>query len=62
MSPLDSVRVSGLLIAQESVTSTTVKWFIVALLIVAVLLTVLTVWYWKRKQTHRSYWPVLKCP
>ena len=53
MSPLDSVRVSGLLIAQESVTSTTVKWFIVALLTVAVLLTVLTVWYWKRTDPRR---------
>ena len=55
MSPLDSVRVSGLLIAQESVTSATVKWFIVALLTVALLLTVLTVWYWKRTDPrHRA--------
>ncbi len=48
MSPLDSFRVSGLFIAQESVTSTTVRWVILALLLVAALLSVLTVWYWKR--------------
>ncbi|MEZ5227905.1 MAG: hypothetical protein R2710_14900 [Acidimicrobiales bacterium] len=44
---------SGLLIAQESVTSTTVKWFIAALLLVAVLLTVLTVWYWRHTDPYR---------
>lgn len=48
MSPLDSSEVSGLLIAQESITSAKVRWFIFALLAVAALLTMLTVWYWKR--------------
>lgn len=48
MTTLDSIEVSGLLIAQESVTSATVRWIIVALLVVAALLTMMTVWYWKR--------------
>lgn len=52
-SRLDSIPVFGLLLAQENVTSATVKWFIAALLLVAALLTVLTVWYWRHTDPRR---------
>ncbi len=38
---------SSLLVAQESLTTSTIKWVIFALLVVAALLAVLTVWYWQ---------------